>query len=234
MSTVQRPPSPRGRWLIPVILAVIIVVIVLGATLGPKIKDAMSSTPTATATPQKVVVTATPNAAATTTGTASTTAAKSGSGPTATPGGPTPTPQPGGAPATATPGTSGVSTPLPGATPLPTVVGIHVGMVTRPASKVTQIQTGANNGDPNYVYYLDPTKVLNKNLPAEGFTQGFTVVKPTTANPTPTPYTGPDGRPLVKYYVRYQGKIFTVQVVQPGTTGPKGIWVIATIFQGQQ
>jgi hypothetical protein len=57
----------------------------------------------------------------------------------------------------------------------------------------------------------------------------------TTVEPTPTPYTGPDGRPLVKYYVRYQNQIFTVQVVQPGPTrGSKGIWVIATIFQGQQ
>jgi hypothetical protein len=38
----------------------------------------------------------------------------------------------------------------------------------------------------------------------------------------------------VKYYVRYLGQIFTVQVVQPGTRGPKDIWVIATIFQCQQ
>ena len=152
----------------------------------------------------------------------------------ATPGGPTPTPQPAGVPPTATPGSSGASTPLPGTTPLPTVGGVHIGMVTRPQSRVTQIQTGANNNDPNYTFYLNPTTTLNKTLPAEGFTQGFTVVKPTTANPTSTPYNGPDGRPLVKYYVRYQGQIFTVQVVQPGIRGPKGIWVIATIFQGQQ
>jgi hypothetical protein len=223
MTTVQRPSSPRGRWLIPIILAVIIVAVVLGATLGPRIKDALSAKPTATATPQKVVVTATPAPGAV-----------AANGPTATPGGPTPTSQPGGVPATATPGAKGGSTPLPGTTPLPTVPGIHIGMVTRPQSKVAQIQTAANNGDPNYTFYLDPTKTLNKTLPAEGFTQGFTVVKPTTANPTPTPFTGPDGRPLVKYYVRYQGQIFTVQVVQPGTRGPKGIWVIATIFQGQQ
>ena len=224
MTTVERQSSPRGKWVIPAILAAIIVLVVLGATLGPKIKDAISSSPTATATPQKVVVTATP-------GPATATAA---SGPTATPGGPTATPLPAGVPPTATPGSNGASTPLPGTTPLPTVAGIHVGMVTRPQSKVTQIQTAAGNGDPNYTFYLDPTKTLNKTLPAEGFTQGFTVVKPTAANPTPTPYSGPDGRPLVKYYVRYQGQIFTVQMVQPGTRGPKGIWVIATIFQGQQ
>jgi hypothetical protein len=204
MATVQRQSSPRGGWVIPVILAVIIILVVLGATLGPRIKDAMNAKATAT------------------------------KGPTATPGGPTPTPQPAGAPPTATPGANGGSTPLPGTTPLPTVAGIHIGMVTRPESKVTQIQSAAGNNDPNYTFYLDPTKTLNKTLPAEGLTQGFTVVKPTTANPTPTPYNGPDGRPLVKYYVRYQGQIFTVQVVQPGTRGPKGIWVIATIFQGQQ
>lgn len=212
MTTVQRQSSPRGRWVIPVILAAIIVVVILAATLGPRIRNAMNSTATPTATPQKVVVTATtaPGAAA-------------AGGPTATPGGPT-----------ATPGANGGSTPLPGTTPLPTVPGVHIGMVTRPQSKVTQIQTAASNNDPNYTFYLDPTKTLNKTLPAEGFTQGFTVVKPTAANPTPTPYNGPDGRPLVKYYVRYQGQIFTVQVVQPRTRGPKGIWVIATIFQGQQ
>lgn len=223
MTTVQRQSSPRGRWVIPVILAAIIVVVILGATLGPRIKDAMSSKATATPTPQKIVVTATPAPGAV-----------AANGPTATPGGPTVTPQPAGVPPTATPGTNGASTPLPGTTPLPTVAGLHIGMVTRPQSRVTQIQTGANNNDPNYTFYLDPTKTLNKTLPAEGFTQGFTVVKPTTANPTPTPYNGPDGRPLVKYYVRYQGQIFTVQVVQPGIRGPKGIWVIATIFQGQQ
>lgn len=211
MTSVQRQSSPRGRWVIPVILAAIIVLVILGATFGSRIKDALSSKPTATPTPQRIVVTA-----------------------TSTPGGPTSTPQPGGVPATATPGANGGSTPLPGTTPLPTVVGVHIGMVTRPQSKVTQIQTAASNGDPNYTFYLDPTKTLNKTLPAEGFTQTFTVVKPTTANPTPTPYTGPDGRPLVKYYVRYQNQIFTVQVVQPGTRGPTGIWVIATIFQGQQ
>jgi hypothetical protein len=224
MTTAGRPQSPRGKWLIPVILGVIIVIVVLGATLGPRIKNALSSTPTATATPQKVVVTATPKPGAKRTNT----------GPTATPGGPTPTPQPGGVPPTATPSTSGASTPLPGSTPLPTVVGLHIGMVTRPASRVATIQHGADTNDPNYTFYLNPTTVVNKTLPAEGFTQGFTVVRPTTANPTPTPYNGPDGRPLVKYYVRYQGKIYTVQVVQPGTRGPRGIWVIATIFQGQQ
>ena len=35
------------------ILAAIIVLVILGATLGPRIKDAMNSTATATATPQK-------------------------------------------------------------------------------------------------------------------------------------------------------------------------------------
>jgi hypothetical protein len=204
MTTVQRQSSPRGRWVIPAILVAVIVLVILGAMFGSRIKNAMSAS--ATATPRQIVVTATP-----------------APGTQVAANGPA-----------ATPGSAGGSTPLPGATPLPTVPGIHIGMVTRPQSHVTQIQTGATNGDPTYTFYLDPTKTLNKTLPAEGFTQGFTVVKPTTANPTPTPYTGPDGRPLVKYYVRYQSQIYTVQVVQPGTRGPKGIWVIATIFQGHQ
>lgn len=221
MSTVQRQSSPRGKWLIPIILVIVIALIVLGAVFGQRIKNALTATSTPTATPQKVVVTATPTPGA-------------ANGPTATPGGPTNTPQPAGVPATATPSSNGASTPLPSTTPLPTVVGLHIGMVTRPQSRVTQIQTGANNKDPNYTFYLDPTKTLNKTLPAEGFTQPFTVVKPTQANPTPTPYNGPDGRPLVKYLVRYQNQIYTVQVVQPGVRGPQGIWVIATIFKGQQ
>jgi len=43
-----------------------------------------------------------------------------------------------------------------------------------------------------------------------------------------------DGRPLVKFIVSYQGKEYTIQVVQPVQRGPKGIWVIVTILSGRQ
>lgn len=203
---VQRRSSPRAPWVLPVILAVLIALLVLGVIFGKRIKDAMSS-PTSTPVTHTVVV-------------------------TATPGGPTATPAPGGAPATATPG-SGASTPLPHATPIPTVPGLTLGMITRPQHEVSTVQAAADANNGTYIYHLDPRKVVQTDLPHYGFTNGFQVVEP-NPSPTPTPYTGQDGRPLVKFVVSYQSKEYTVFVVQPATRGPKGIWEIATILPGRQ
>lgn len=202
MTTVRRAssPSPGNRWLLPVLLALLIIAIILGVVFGPRIKDALSSK-TATPTPTPRVVTATPGPGATPTGTVI------GGGPNS-------------------------STPLPSATPPPTVVGLSLGMKTYPTNQVQNIQSKANAGDPAYTYHLDPIKTVNKDLPAFGFKAGqFQITQPTAANPTPTPATGADGRPLVTAVVRYNGQYYDVQVVQPGTRGPKGIWLIVSIFQ---
>ncbi len=220
-TTPRRSFTSRNPWVLPLILVVLVLGIIAAFVLGPKLKSATSSTATPTpaatvaATPQKVVVTATPG------------------GPTATPGGPTATAVSGAPnPATATPGNGG-STPLPGATPQNTVPGIRTGEITLSTTKVDNIQRAANRNDSNYTYYLDPTQVVQKNLAQYGFTQSFTIVSP-AASPTPTPQTGVDGRPLVKFIVSYQGKEYTIQVVQPVQRGPKGIWFIATILNGRQ
>jgi len=227
-TTPRRSFTSRNPWVLPLILVVLVLGIIAAFVLGPKLKSATSSTPTPTptatvaATPQKIVVTATPGGPTATP-----------AGPTATPGGPTATAASGAPnPATATPGNGG-STPLPGATPQNTVPGIRTGEVTRSTTKVDNIQRAANRNDPNYTYYLDPTQVVQKNLAQYGFTQSFTIVSP-AASPTPTPQTGVDGRPLIKFIVSYQGKEYTIQVVQAVQRGPKGIWVIATILTGRQ
>jgi hypothetical protein len=206
----------RNRWWLPVLLAILVAALVVGVVFGGRIKNALSS-PTATPTPAP---TATPLPSPTTT-------------PTPVPvgpGTPSPTPIVGGA-ATATPsGGSGESTPLPGATPFPTVPGVRVGEVTRTQAQVNSIQAGANRKDPKYTYYLNPVLVVQKNLPFYGFTQPFQVVSP-PVTPTPTPYVGELNRHVVKTVVSYQNRRFEVYVAQPGKQGPTGIWVIITIKQ---
>src|SRR5579864_6545325 len=93
-SNVRRTVWNRNRWILPVVLVLLVVGVVLGFTIGPKLKSSASAAPTATPGVRTVVVTAT----------LSTQAA---GGPTATANVVNP--------ATATPGgAKGVSTPLPG------------------------------------------------------------------------------------------------------------------------
>lgn len=217
----NRSGSPRAPWILPVLLAIIIAAIIVLFVFGSRIRTALSS-PTATPVVKTVVVTNTPGT------------------PTATPGGPTSTPGgagagfPAGAEPTATSSTSaGIVTPLPNATPVPTVAGLQLGMITRPQSYVTATQAKVNSGTPGYAFYRDPRTVVQYNLPHFGFTQGFTIVAP-NPSPTPTPLAGPSGHPEVKFVVEYRGKVYTVYVVQPGTSGPKGIWAIVTILPGRR
>jgi hypothetical protein len=183
-----------------------------------------------------VVITATPGTP---------TATPTPSAPTPTPGGPTPTPggptaAPGSANVTpaalpsATASTSqGVVTPLPQATPVPTVVGVQLGLVSYPAHEVASLQAAVDRGDPHYAFYLNPVEVVQYDLPAFGFTKGFQITSP-GASPTPTPYTSTDGRPAVKVVVSYQGQTYTAITGQPATRGAKGIWLILSILQGAQ
>lgn len=216
MSTnTTRRGNPRTPWLLPVLLALIIVLVILGVLFGSRIKNALSS-PTATPQPARtVVVTATPGGPTPTSGGSSTTLAA-------------------GAEATATPSTNtGVVTPLPNTTPVPTVVGLQLGMITRPQNYVTATQSKVDAKTPGYGFYVSPRGVVQNNLPHFGFTQGFTIVAP-NPSPTPTPMTSVEGRPEVKFVVQYQSKLYTVVVVQPGKRGPTGIWSIVTILAGRQ
>lgn len=203
MSTVRQSSGPGSRWWLAILLAIVIIAVIAGAILIPRLTK-HTAKPTATA--RVVVVTG-----------------------TATPGSPKVTVVVTG---TATGGSTGGSTPLPGATPVPTVTGVKLGMITRPASVVTNDQSQAGRGNPQYTYYLDPRQVVMKNLPDYGFTGGFTITSPASASPSPTPHMGADHRNVVRFLVGYGGKTYTVAVAQPRIQGPKGIWVIVTILQG--
>lgn len=226
VTTRQRSTPP---WLLPVLLALVIALIVLAFIFGPRIKDALSSK-TPTPTPKTVLVTATPNPAA--------------SGPTATPvpGAPTATPgsgagtsvAPPAVPPTATPGGKGISTPITGGTPIPAVPGLQLGLIARPQKDVAAIQQQVDAHNPSYQYYLNPIKVVQNNLPAYGFTNGFQIVAPNPTGPTPTPFVGASRRPVVKVNLTYQNNPYTVFVTQTGKQGPTGIWQIVTIVPGKQ
>lgn len=206
-TTPRRTPGPP--WLLPVLLALIIVVIILGVIFGSRIKNAVSS-PTATPAVTRVVVTATP---------ASSTAAPAGNAaifPSATPS-----------------NGQGVVTPLPHSTPISTVTGLQLDMIATAQHVVTHIQSQADAGAAAYQFYLNPVSVVQNDLPAYGFTKGFQITSP-AASPSPTPYTSPDGRPVVKVDIRYQGTTYTVFVGQPSTRGAKGIWLILSILPGTQ
>jgi hypothetical protein len=200
---------------VPILLAALIALLVLGVIFGPRIRDALSQSATSTLAPTgtPVVVTATAPP-----GTAGTSVAVAN-----------PAVLPSATPANGV----GVVTPLPGTTPPPTVAGLQLGMITRSQHEVSAIQHQVDSGNGQYAFYLDPRAVVHNDLPHYGFTQAFQIVAP-APSPTPTPAKGADGRPLVKFVVEYQTKVYTVSVAQPGTQGPKGIWVIVTILPGRQ
>lgn len=151
--------------------------------------------------------------------------------------GPTPTPRvvvvspgatAGGATASTTARTG--STPLPGASPVPTVPGLILGMITHPPSKVAAAQRGADAGNSSYTFRLNPRQVLQTALPTYGF-HGFSVVSP-PASPSPTPRVGADHRNVIWYVVSYQSHDYTVAVAQPAKQGATGVWFIVTILPG--
>jgi len=210
----------RNKWVLPAILGLVILGILAAVFLGPKLKSASSS---ATATPTQAAPTATSHAVVITATTVP-------GAPTATAGGPTAAPG-GASPATATPsGGKGVSTPLPNASPIATVAGLHTGAITHAQHVVTDTQAKVDAGNAAFQYYLDPRQVVQRNLPAQGFTGPFQIVNPANPNPAPTPHADQDGRPIVNFLVKYQNAVYRVSLAQAGTRGPKGIWLIVTVL----
>jgi hypothetical protein len=207
MSTVTQSSGPGGRWWLAVLLALIIIGVIAGAILVPRLTKANAK---ATATARVVVVTNSP-----TPGSPKVTVVVTATGTT---GG--------------TPAAGSGSTALPGGTPVPTVTGLKLGMITRPMSVVNNDQAQASKGNSAYTYYLDPRQVVMKNLPAYGFTGGFTITSPASPSPSPTPHVGADHRNVIRFLVSYQGHTYTVAAAQPGVQGQKGIWVIVTILKG--
>lgn len=196
MSTVvEHTSGPRNRWLLPLLLALIIAAIILGAIFIPKLTKSAAKP---TATVRVVVVTPSPGS-----GTVIATTTSSGTG----------------------------STPLPGATPVPTHVGLVLGMITHPQHDVTAAQAGANRHDPAYTFRLDPRKVVQLTLANEGFA-AFQIVSPAPA-PTPTPHLGVDKRPVIWFLISYQGQQYSVAVAQPAKHGPSGVWFIVTVLKGR-
>jgi hypothetical protein len=186
-TVVEHTSGPRNRWLLPVVLAVLIAAIVVGAIVVPRLTKS-SASPTATA---RVIVVS---------------------------------------PGSGTPAGTG-STPLPGASPVPTVPGLKLGMITHPQREVTQAQAAVDRNDPNYSWYLDPRSVVQHQLPSYGFTN-FTIVSP-APSPSPTTYQGSVNRPIIKYVVNQNNQEYTVAVTQPGKQGAKGVWFVVTILKGR-
>lgn len=211
------------RWWLPVLLALLILAIVLGAYFATH--HSRAATPKSTPTP-----TSTPGATATLLPTATASPRAAGTShphPTATP-----RPRP-----SATPRPAPTSTPrlTPTAVPRPTRSAsdaVKTGTFTYSATQLHTIQQGANAGNSSYTYYLDPITVVQRQLPQYyGFTGGaITLVSPSASSqPTPTAYSNTQGLPEIKITVQYQGKRYVVVLDQPETQGAKGIWVIVKI-----
>lgn len=235
MAVSQTTIRDRGpgnmKWLLPLILALVIAAIVVGFYFAthhssgkPKPTRTPTPRPTATAT---LKPTARPRPKPTGTPKPGPTGTPR-PGPTGTPRpGPTATPRPG---PTATPKPAPTSTVKPAATSSPT--GVKTGTFNYQQSQLQALQRAANAGNPGDTYYLDPFKVIAKQLPQTyGFTAGtVTVVSPPPPpQPTPTPYANAQGLPEVKITVQYQGKRYLIVLDQPETQGPKGIWIIFKI-----
>jgi hypothetical protein len=209
-TVVSKNRGPGSKWWIPVLLALVVVAILAIAYLKSHPHPFGSS---ATSTPRP---TATLSATAT-----------SKPGPTGTPA-----PGPTGTPATsstssASPGPSG--TQQPGAASSPSPSGLVTGHISHTQTQIRLIQQRANQGNPAYLFYLDPVQVVQHNLSAYGYQTGQVSVLSPAASPTATPYTSQQGLPQVRVTVRYQGKAYAVYLTQPVQQGPKGIWVIITI-----
>lgn len=118
----------------------------------------------------------------------------------------------------------GGSTPLPGATPVPRVPHLKLGMITHPLSAVQNDQRQVDAKNKKYLFYLLPGQVVLHTLPQYGFKPPINMVSP------PKPFPRYAGRPVRKAVVKYSGKLYQVRVAQPGRQGSKGIWVIVTIL----
>lgn len=225
-TTIVQNPNPWRRWLLPALLALIVVAILLGAFFATHphfFGGSPTNTPTATVKPTAtatLIPTATP--------------AKAKKPPTSTPKpAPTSTPKPTNTPR---PAPTATQRPAPTPTPKPTphttatpVALLHTGKVTYLPGQLQLIQQRASANNPAYTYYLNPVQVLQHDLPKNGFSTGtITVISP-APQPTPTPYTNSQGFPEVQYVVQYQGKRYQITLDQPQQTGPKGIWVIMQI-----
>jgi hypothetical protein len=204
VTTIEEDPNRTPRWLLPVLL-ILLILIILGAAYFATHRNVFgsSATSTPTSSPTPVVVTSTPGPA------------------TSTPkAAPSETPKP---------GPTGTPKPGPTATPKSVPAGLKLGVVQHPRAEVLKIQQGANQNNPTYTPYLDPFAVAKSNLGAYGFPTVNIVAPPAPPQSTPTPFTGGNGYPTVDLTEQYQGKQYIVELSQPVQTGPKGIWVITGI-----
>ena len=139
---IQEPFYVRYKWVLPAILAVVVIGIVLGFVLVSQAKQAAKPTPTPTSTP-----TPAPTSTPTSTPTAAPSPTKRS---TSTP---TPTSTP-----TSTP------TPTPSPTPAPTVSGHVLGFVHRTPTRIQYIQHQATIGNSQYQLYLNPYTAVKNTL----------------------------------------------------------------------
>ncbi len=219
---IQQPFFVRYKWLLPLILALIIVAVVLGFVLAAQAKNGSKKGHhhTPTVVPTKPVHTKTvptkpaPTTPVPTKPPPTRPAPTKRPTPTRTHATPTPTPSP-----TATP------TPSPTASTAP-----RTGIITQPKSQIQHIQTAATQGQSAYTVYLNPYQAVKTTLKNYGFTGTYTFVSPApTATPTATPFTNSSGQPTIKVVISYQGQQFTITVSQLAKHGTGGIWLIVNI-----
>lgn len=109
------------------------------------------------------------------------------------------------------PGRPATPGPTPTAPAIP--AGAHLGIIPHTSSTTRAIQKQADAGNPAYVYYLNPERVLYRQLPSYGFTAPFTLQYPLK---------------VVVFY-RPNRKQYDVLLNQPQKHDPTGIWLISTI-----
>lgn len=217
-NTVEQ--GSRIRWLLPVGL-VILILLILGGAYWATHPHLFAAKATPTPTPRSVTATPRPPTAT------------PKAGPTGTPRpGPTGTPKPGPtSPPRATSKPAPTATRPPTPKPTPTALnGVHTGTFTHTQAEVNRIQQGSNRGESAYTFYTDPFRVVTANLPQYNFHGPFSVASPPTPPAaTPTPVTNAQGMPSVTITVSYKGARYAIVLVQPVQRGPKGIWVIEQI-----
>lgn len=104
-----------------------------------------------------------------------------------------------------------------GVTPVPTATGPHptLGVFHHTAASTQAIQAAVDADKAASMYYLNPIKVMDRNLGQYGFKTPVQVVLP------------------LKILVNYAGRQYDVLMTQPGEKGETGIWVISSIQRHQ-
>lgn len=88
---------------------------------------------------------------------------------------------------------------------------LHLGLAPHSQAQIATIQARAAAGDKNYVYYLNPIAVVERNLVTYGFAVPVPLVEP------------------LKVTVSYRSVKYDISMIQPVKQGAQGVWVTSRI-----